>query len=131
MRVEFGIVAALKADAAVSGVVSDRVYFERMPQGGSLPALTYQRISTSRRSFLDGSDTLTDVRVQVDAWGGSPVVVKDLADKVRAVLEVVNTDLGAVPVKFGRLDAENDLSEFDGDEQTRRVSMSFVFTYHE
>jgi len=131
MRIEFGVVSTLENDAAVSAVVSDRIYFEQMPQNTIYPCITYQRVSTTRREFLDGVDTLTDVRIQVDAWGTSPVTVKDLADKVRAALEVVNSDLGDVPVKFGRLEGENDLSEFDGDDEVRRVNMSFVFTYHE
>lgn len=135
MRVEQGMVAALVADATVGSVAGDRIYHMQAPQEATTPYVTYQRVGTGRSTILDGVDTLTDVRVQVNCWADSTADVKALADAVRGVLDDVKGDLGGlsprVQVQFGRFESEYDLIDVAGDYERRRIILDFVFTLHE
>jgi|DEB0MinimDraft_10_1074344.scaffolds.fasta_scaffold00147_13 hypothetical protein len=135
MRVEQGVVAALVADVTVGSVAGDRIYHMQAPQEATTPYVTYQRVGTGRGTILDGVDTMTEVRIQLDCWADSVADSKALADAVRGVLDDVKGDLGGlsprVQVQFGRLESEYDFADVDGDYERRRVALDFVFTLHE
>lgn len=130
MRIEQGVIAALTGASPLTGAAS-RVYFMQLPQQATLPAITLQRVGTGQGVILDGVDTLTDVRIQIDCHADTVSAVKSLADEVRALISDVKGDLGGVVVQFSRLESEYDLSDFDGDYERYRVAMDFVFTLHE
>lgn len=127
MRLEEGIVAAINA---VSPAIAP-IYANVLPPDPVYPAITYTRVSTSQGTIVDGVDTLTDVRVQFDVWGESVSSVKNAADSIRTLLNGHRGDLGGVTILYAKFDDENDLFEVDGDLESRRVSMDFIFTLHE
>lgn len=81
--IQSDIVTILQNDANVSALVSTRIYPLRMPQGGSLPSVVYQRVSTDPVVSLDGDSNLDNVRVQFTCWATSYSGALDLAGKVR------------------------------------------------
>lgn len=125
MSLETGLRAQLVGDATVTGLVSSRVYPEIMPQNVQYPAISYQRISTTRTQFLTGVDDFTKVRIQVDCWDESYSGVKSLASAVKSALDG-KTLLGAVTVHHCFMSSMSDLSEVSGDREDRRVSMDFI-----
>lgn len=138
MRVEEALVSELLADATVGGLVSTRVYHLQLPQKPTYPAITYQRISTTQGDIMEGVDTRTQVRIQVDAWGRSVSSVKGIADACRTLLAGKRGAFGAVgspaeslTLQHCRLESEQDLADFSGDDEIRRVSMDFMFILHE
>jgi len=126
MRLEEGLRAAI----VTQGAVSTRVYAERLPQNVTYPAITISRAATSQGVLLDGVDTLTNVRIQVDVWAAD-ATHKTIADSMRTLLNGHRGSLGGVAVQYCRFEGENDAGVFDGDWTANRVSMDYTFTLHE
>ena len=87
----------LSTDVGVGAIVglsaSARIYPLLMPQGGALPAVTYQRISTPRidTASLLGNNARVRCRMQVDCWASTFAQAKALADAVRAAMTASST----------------------------------------
>lgn len=60
--------AALVAAAPVTAICSTRIKLAGGTNDQTLPAISYQRISTVPTDHLAGGGTLDQVRVQVDCW---------------------------------------------------------------
>tara|TARA_R110002074_G_scaffold383239_1_gene563449 strand:- start:473 stop:868 length:396 start_codon:yes stop_codon:yes gene_type:complete len=131
MTLEQGIRAAVIADSNLNAIISGRIYHERMPQNATMPAILFSRVSTSQNSMLDGIDTLTQVRIQLDIYGDTSASVRDLSTKLRTLLNGHAGDLGGSAVQFARLDSEIDAGFFDGDEERRRIISDYMFFLHE
>lgn len=131
MTAEEGIVAELLADAAVSALVSARV-FRLLPQNVTYPAISYQRISTERFNTLDGPNDLTQIRIQVDSWAATYAAVKALATAVRQALNGVRPLLGGVTVQHVYLVAgDTDDVTIDGDRIDHRVTQDYMILMNE
>ena len=115
MNVEQGINTLLLADATVSGLIATRLYPMIMPQGVTLPALSYQRVATAPVNDLEGSQNHEWVRVQVDCWDDDYSGVKALSAAVRAAMLLT-------PV-YGILLAQ--LDDYDSEEKLFRVILDF------
>lgn len=77
-------------DVAVAGVVSARVYAHAVPQGGTLPAITYELDSAEPMATLAGHVGVTNNEFEVRCVAESYAAVKDLAEKVRLALDGYN-----------------------------------------
>lgn len=96
MSVETGLYSHLVADSDIAALVLNRVYPFRVPQGATLPALTYQRVSTDRRPSLSGPSTSrVKAYFQIDCYSESVSDVRDLATKVRLALDGFKGTLGS------------------------------------
>lgn len=88
------IVAALRADAAVSAIVGARV-FDRMPRAGEYPCVTYG--PSDERDESVPCVTLSDHAVQIDCWSqdaGRKEPCKRLVAAVKAALNEADLSLG-------------------------------------
>lgn len=89
--------ALLSADPSIGAIVglagSARIYPLLMPQGGALPAVTYQRISTPRidTASMLGHNARVRCRMQVDCWAPTFAQAKALSDAVRAAMATATT----------------------------------------
>lgn len=84
LPIEKAIVSILKNNAAVSALVSTRIYAFRLPQTVTLPAITYQRISTFRNVTHDQTSVgLSNPRFQFNLYANSIDVCKQIAAAVR------------------------------------------------
>ena len=135
MSIEQGLVAHLLADAGVSAIVGTSVHPGVRPQGGSLPAIVYVRVSTARTVDLDGPSDFVQVRMRLDLWDNTYAGSKALADAVRLALNGVGLTspklLGAEPVQLVYLDNDGDLPDFEGDRRDYRVSQDWIVIHTE
>lgn len=115
MNVEQQIYTVLTADPTVSGLVGTRIYPLLMPQGVTLPALSYQRVATAPHDDLEGTQNHEWVRIQIDVWDADYAGAKTLADAVHAALQVT-------PV-YAQLLME--LDDYDSDLKLYRVILDF------
>lgn len=130
MTIEKDIHYALANDADVSALVSSRIYPLKLPQGWTLPAVTYQRVSGYREHCLSGASGRARPRFQIDCWASDYDDVKDLADKVRLCLDGFKGDINTESDVGGiTLEADRDLWEENID--TYRVSMDFIIPHFE
>jgi hypothetical protein len=115
VNVEQQIETVLTADVTVAGLVAARVYPLLMPQGVTMPAISYQRVATALNNDLEGTQNHEWVRVQVDCWASTYAQAKTLAAAVR-------TGMRTTPL-YGQLLLE--LDDYDSDEKLYRVIQDF------
>lgn len=92
LELQGAIVARLKADAAVTGLIGSRVY-DRVPDAGTFPYVSFG----PEQILPDDADCITgfEISMQIDAWSrgvGFPEV-KRIAEAVRAALHAVELTL--------------------------------------
>jgi hypothetical protein len=77
-----GVISRLESIAAVTALVSTRIYGGVLPQSPTLPAIRVQDIGEVRAQHLRGSDGVVRQRVQIDsvAAGGNPVTTAQAVD---------------------------------------------------
>jgi Protein of unknown function (DUF3168) len=113
-------------------VIADgKVYPLVRPQGVPLPAITYQRISTTRVDPLGEPNFLADGRLQIDCWAASYGAVKDLADAVRRRLNGFAEAKGPRPRLAGIRALPSHLDDYETDTEVYRVSQDFSVWFEE
>ena len=110
---------SLRTGHHVWPLVAGRIYPLVLPEGGTLPAVIWARVSGVRQYSHAGSSQLDDARVQVTAWGNDYAEAKDVARAVQTDLE----DAGF------RLVNEVDLPE--PNTETYQVALDFRIGHHE
>jgi len=71
------------ADPGILEAVEDRMYPVNLPQNPTLPALTYERISTERGATHDGPDGIQQPTICISCHATTSIEARDLANKVR------------------------------------------------
>lgn len=121
--------ARLQAVSAVTDLVGTRVFPAPLPQGQTLPAVTYQRVSGARESAM-GSDTgVAHPRIQVDCWASSYSGVKALATAVRGALQRYSGTIATVEIQDSFL--KNDIDLFEDEIEANRVMLDFEIWHRE
>lgn len=87
----------LLAQPAVSALIVDRLYPARLPQGATLPAVTYQRIAGTPVISHDGASDLARARFQFDCWAETYDAMVGLAKAVRVALSGHRGYMGTNP----------------------------------
>jgi hypothetical protein len=90
MAIEQVLYKLLTDDSTVSGLVGTRIYPQFVPQGASMPAITYQQISGIRDFTHSGPVDLASLRFQVNCWSLNYTQARALADAVRTALNGVS-----------------------------------------
>lgn len=85
--IEADLVAVLADDAAVAGLVGDRIFPVVVRQETALPALTYARLGGERTYVLAGAAHWTTVQIGLTAWATEYAQARTLADAVRQALD--------------------------------------------
>ena len=98
MTLEDTLYDLLSGTAAITTLVSDRIYEMRRDQGSGLPALVYWRVSGPRVHSHDGASGLAHPRFQVDCWATTPSGANALAEAVRTAVDAYST--GDIKVAF-------------------------------
>jgi hypothetical protein len=86
MSAESSLRAVLLASPAVAALVGTRVYPMTLPQAPTLPAVTFQRISTVPDHLLDAESWRVPCRVSLSLWASSFDGMRALADAVTTAL---------------------------------------------
>jgi hypothetical protein len=116
VALEEQIFTVLTGDPDVGAIVGTKVYPKKIPQGISVPAIRYIRVSDPRLYSLSGMGSKTNPRMQIDCWAATYAVARDLAEKVIAAMNA------ATAFKIGAADVQ-DIDE--GEEEDHRVSVDF------
>jgi hypothetical protein len=83
--IEYDLKDYLLEQPAISALIGDRVYPVRLPQGVTLPAVTYQRVAGGEDLTHSGAGPARAL-VQVDCWANGYDAALTLAAAVRAAL---------------------------------------------
>ena len=123
---EEALIAILLANAGVAALVGARVYPGVRPQGASLPAVIFNRISGQPGYTMDGPDGSSESRVQVDAYAGSYGATKALARAARLALSGLSGVHHGVTFQGVFMEGARDGFEGESPERIFRVSMDFT-----
>lgn len=107
--------------AATQALVAARIYPSLLPQDPTLPAITYQRITTGRVRSLSGLSGLAFPRLQLNCWATTPEGARAIAAAVRADLDNIGETVGGVTLKDGITEDEGDMIAGAGDMPGQRM----------
>lgn len=112
MNIEASILALLKASPAVKGLVSGRIYVLILPETPTFPAITFQRISETPDSTLDGPGTFNEIRLQLDCWStASHSEVSQIADAISGAINGFSGTSTGVTIYNVMRDGSQDMYE--------------------
>lgn len=86
MSAESDLFSALTARPALTALVGSRIYPDIIPEGAALPAVVYQRSSTSPVTTIGSVRVAEDVRFGISAWAISRADADTVADEVAAAI---------------------------------------------
>lgn len=104
-------------DYEVAAMVSTRVHPVSRPQGGALPAIVYQLITTGRRHTTDGPVYLTVASFQVTAWDSTYLGAAQVAEYVRQALDGYDGTVGTVTIQAVAIVDEGDVPSLIADNE--------------
>jgi hypothetical protein len=128
LGLEEAMIAKLLATAAVTDLVSTRVYPGSVPQASAMPAIVVNRISGTPIYTDDGESGLQTARLELDCWGDTYSSAKTVARAVIAALSGFVGTVDDVEVQNTLLDAERDMREGGGNaaKYLFRTNLDFI-----
>ena len=111
MTIEQDLRTYLLGLAPIATLLGTRLYPARLPQGVTLPALTYQRIAGIPEVTYDGAANLSRARIQIDVWADSYGAMVELAKAIRGALSGYRGAMGSTSVTVARVLNEIDMPE--------------------
>ena len=111
--IEEAIRDKLLNDSAVLALVSTRIYASELPQKPTYPAIIYEHVDSERDFTMEGPSGFVTTTMELRVYASSYSGVKDLATKIRQVLNGASeTVLG---IKILGIFLQNESDDFDED----------------
>lgn len=110
----------------VSGV-SGRVYYLRLPQTVTLPAITYQRISGAPGMAHDGPHGVDQRYYQVDIWDTSPDNAVALEEVLKAAMNGYSGAMGGSSISLAALKSERE--DYDPETGFYRIILEWLIQF--
>lgn len=110
-------------DSRFTDLADTRLYPVLLPDDLQLPAVTYQRITTTRSYTTTGPITLSRVRLQFDIWASTYARTKQLQAALLAILEDRSLYAAA---GIGSIQLDMATDGYEHDARLYRVSMDFI-----
>jgi hypothetical protein len=107
---EDGLFTYLSTYPGLAALIGTRLYPLLLPQDPTLPAVTYQRISTPMMLAFERS-FLPHPRFQFDCWAASFPAARAVAEQVKLALDVYRGAMGAETIQASILDTDRDTYE--------------------
>lgn len=126
--VEKSTVTRLKGFSGLSSLVSTRVWYARLPQDPTLPAVTVQEISAVPASAMGRDTGHVRGRVQVDAWGSDRAEAKEAGEQVRAALQRYDGTHNSSELVFVDMNSAGVIYESEGRIWRHRQDFGVWFT---
>lgn len=99
---------ALVGNTSVTSMVGTRIYPLLAPKTAALPFITWRRSGISREHTLAGPMGMPNVSVEMQSFAATYEDVRQLADRVRVVLDGYGGTVNNVEVKHVSLEQESD-----------------------
>ena len=118
------VIDQLENDPGVAALIADRVYPVIAPASAALPFATWRRQSVTREMTLGGPLGMPTVSLALDIYAESYAAVREIADRVRAVLDGFSGGTG----NYLRVSIVSIQSESDGFVQLAGGDLPHVYS---
>ncbi len=108
MTLATALYTLVQGDGSVNGMIGDRMYPHVIPEGDSLPAISFFEVTTDELSTHDGSAGIAISRLQFNCHADSPDQAKQLARLVRAAIRGYRGTVDGTKIDGIRIAATND-----------------------
>jgi hypothetical protein len=119
----------LLADTGVAAKVGERVYPDVLPNGATLPAIVYQRVSTPRTPRHGEASSFPRPRLQLRIWAKTRKASSQTANAVRSALDGYKGRMGSTDVT--RCVIVDERGEYDPETELRPGLQEYQITYNE
>lgn len=126
MTIEEALKTYLQSVAAVSALISTRIYPETLPQEPTLPALKYDIISIERQHLID----FATVYIQYTSVATTHLGARALSDAVRKALQREKRIMSGIEVTQISVDDEQGVV-FDKDYGEYYIQTTYKVNYRE
>ena len=110
MSIEAALFTIVTGDVAIAALIGDRMV-PVIKSGDTYPLVRFQKIDGRRDRTLSGPNGLALPRFQLDSWATTYDAARDLADKLRLVLDGYDGTVGGVRLLSVVIEDERDLHE--------------------
>lgn len=137
MSVESALYSYLGGVAAMTALVSTRIYPSQAPQGAALPYIVHHKISERRFPHVAGPSGMVRARQQIDVFAATFDGAQAISDVLRDRLDgwrnslMGAEDLNVLSINLDDVRAGFTAPSDGGDPGTHRLSHDFVFLYAE
>lgn len=128
--IEVALFQILTGYAGLTALVGARAYPLLLPQNCTLPAVTYQRITTPREYSHAGPSGIASPTFQFNVWDSDILRAKQVAEQVRGALHGArNTTVAGV--KIGGVTCVDEGDSYDQNSNAIGVQLDFEIWHHE
>lgn len=99
MSLETAVYALLSSQAAITDLVSDRMYFMERPQESDLPALEFYHNGYQPEMTMSGACSLTTAQVELNIYAATPDEITTIREAVRLTLAGYRGTAGATSIQ--------------------------------
>mgnify|MGYP001040944124 FL=1 len=128
MGIESGIITRLNAVAAVTSLVSNRIYADTLPDGTTHPAIIYQIVSDVPYELLIADTNLYKCRVQFTIISDTKAETISIADALKTALKRFSGTASDITIRDCRLENQYDLQYDLATNETARMA-DYIFIY--
>jgi len=130
--VETALVSILKADAGLTAQLSGRLYPIAVPEGGSLPAVVYQRYTGIRTYGLEGVNAFKTANVQFTVWAETYAEAVTIANLLIAATDATG-DVGGITIDHIEVTDDGDIPSLAAEAESltrygRYIDLKVFFT---
>ena len=111
MEIEEAFTAYLMAKVGLTALISTRFYPEELPQGTTLPAVSYIKISDLKDHTLTGQVTLERPMFQFTAFATTKAGARTVANQLKADLQDYVGTMSGIVIQWIKL--ENEFSNLE------------------
>jgi len=127
--IELALYTRLQAVAALTALVSTRIYKGHLPEGITGARIVYQRISATRERVLGGPLGGCSARYQFDIFADTRDSMEAVRKQLRLALDGYSGTSASVAIHSCWL--LNDFDEYDAEVKQFRASLDFEVTFLE
>ena len=114
-EIEEALRAYLLTKAALTALVSTRVFPDDISDGAALPAVVYQKISDIKDHTLTGISQLESPMIQFSAYATTKASARAISNQIRSALSDYSGTLSGIAIQYIKLVNEMSTAETSGD----------------
>ena len=110
-EIEEALTTYLKAYVGLTALISTRLYPDELPQGATLPAVIYIKISDVKNHTLTEQDDLERPYIQFTAFALTKAAARGVANQLKAALVDYMGTLSGVEIQ--KIELQNEMSNLE------------------